>query len=620
MKSTMPLAPAFCAFPLPTKRWRPFTAPPHLTPRCAATPDQPAQPAQPDRSLQKKVESHLLDSEQRSDLIPPASHPPAALPVQLDLLNYHARVASRRRSTRPTAHRLYRRCISLNSADGRAWLGLARLRLADGDVTAARRTFRAGVSASRGNAHLLQAWGVLEERQGNPARAKGLYEAAVRADPAHCAAWVALGLWYRRFQNDVSEARNAFKQGAEADPNNYYVWHVWGMLERDCRRLPVARECFRRGVEANPNNAATYVAWGSLEDLLGNYNAAIDLFKRAHVASPRNTHAYVSHAVAAERGGDIAEAVSLLQTAIAIRPSDPAPRQTLGLVAFRSGDADSARAHFQAALDVDEKHGPTWHAWACVEQKLGQLDRARELFQEAIWAGPQSPHVVRTWHSWGMMELDDNNFEAARRNFAHGLEVDPTCIPLLTAAAKLEASVGNMPRARECMEKCIRLQPTLRSTWEKYEDLEREFGSAQRAQLVYERCVVTSKQVDARLIVSEALPGDFAAGGMWIDPLELSPTESAFKSMQDVGNFVPQGKTTAESADADEGITSSVRPDVPGKVTVSRRSSNRKRVTRKRSRSRVPRASNETLGPQGMPVVVRKPSFPPNLPFMPTML
>lgn len=482
-------------------------------------------------SLQSKVESELLISEQTPSFSPPAPHPPRALPVQLDLLNYHARTYSRRAKTRPAALRLYRRCLALNPSDGRAHLGIARLHIANGDIPAARDTFYRGTNVSRKNPHLLQAWGVMEERQGATNRARELYEEALRADPGHAATWVAMGLWWRRVGKNFAKAREMFRRGTQVAPNNYYLWHCWGMLERDCKRYKLARECFRRGVEANPNNAATYVNWGCLEDTCGNTEVAIKLFKKAHIANPRNTHAYVAHAVTAERIGEVQKAISLLQTAIEIRPWDAGARQMLGLVEWRRGSVEKARYYFKDALRVNDRHGPSWHAWARMEQELGFLDRARELYQEAVWATPREQQVVRTWHAWAVLEMYDNNIELARRYFAYGLEIDDSCVPLWCGLAVLEAENSNMSRARDCLEKAVRLIPEFKSTWRLYEQLEREFGSAKQARHVFERSVVVTSQQDHRLVVSDPLPGDFKAGGMWLDPLELKPTESAFESV-----------------------------------------------------------------------------------------
>ena len=58
-----------------------------------------------------------------------------------------------------------------------------------------------------------------------------------------------------------------------------------------------------------------------------------------------------------------------------------------------------------------------------------------------------------------------------------------------------------MAQPREYFETFIRLQPSAKEKWRLYEDLEREYGSAKRVQLLYERFDETSKQVDERLVV-----------------------------------------------------------------------------------------------------------------------
>lgn len=518
---------AFGSVPLLLKRPRPPYASSLQSTSVRCNLKQPSDP-----SLAKKVENYLLASEQTPGTPPDATRPSSQiLPVSIDLLNYHARVASRRPNYHDFAARLYRRCIQARPSDGRAWIGLARIYTTSGDITAARSTYSSAVRASPNNPYVLQAWGVFEERSSNLQRAKDLFSAALRADSTHAPAWVALGLWYQRHEGDFSSARSAFRRGADADPSNYYIWHVWGVLEKSCRRYPRAREYFQRGVTANPYNAATYVVWGSLEDEVGNSKRAIRLFEKAHQASPYNIHAYLSHAVAADKIGDYDKARSLLKLAISYRPRDPAPRQALGLLQFRHGDVDSARRIFEKALDKNRKHTPTWHAWARMECSMGNHERARKLYQEAVWAGPRSPHVVRTWHSWAMMEMSLGYNGAARRYFAHGLDVDHRSVVLLTGVAELEAKEGNMARARESMEKCIRLEPWRLSMWRRYQQLEAMYGSTHRAQLVYERSVVIGQQVEERLKLSDPLPGDYQGSGMWIDALELPPDKSAFDSI-----------------------------------------------------------------------------------------
>lgn len=522
-----------------------FLAPPPTIARrarvvraCAAGPPSSRAPSTPSSApppraaaMTEKVHAHLLREEQTSIDAPPSSLPPQPLPLQLDLLNYHARRASRHSPDRAAS--LFQRALQINSADGRAWLGLARLHIAAGDPGAARETFRAAMRACPKNAHLLQAWGVLEQRQHAPTRAGGLFRAAVRAHPSHAPSWVALALWYQRHAHDLTKARECLQRATEAQPHNYYAWQVWAQLESGVGNVSKARQFFRQSLNANARNAATYVAWACFEASQNNYDMAVRLFEKVHKVSPRNVRAYVAHAAVAERAGFRKRAKQLLTRALRIRPDQPGPRQMMALLYSREGRIELARQQFERALQVDPTHGATWHAWACVELGRGNIERARQLFQEAIWATPQSEHAVRTWHSWATLEMQQRQFPAARRYFAHAMEIDANSVPILNGMAKLEAMTGDMTRMRELLERSIRLKPNLKSTWKLYEDLELAHGSVYRAQLVYERCVVYMRQVGERLVVSEALPGDFKAGGMWIDALELNPSESAFDKIDE---------------------------------------------------------------------------------------
>jgi tetratricopeptide (TPR) repeat protein len=527
MPAFLPCSPLSLPSQPPHPPWlpkRPRSAVPVRTfPRACAPP--PANPA-----LSRAVEAHLQQtSSSPPPDAPPGPHAPIALPVQLDLLTYHARVAVRRRCPEE-AERLLRRALAINAADGRAWLALARIFANKGNVVDARRLFKAGVGASRKNPYLLQAWGVFEEKAGNLERAKGLYETATRADPTHCASWVALGLWEQRIGRDFYAARECFQKGATADPDNYYVWHVWGVLEKEARDYDAARECFRAGVKANSRNAATYVVWGVLEEQLRNHSTAVDLFERAHKANPKNAHALVAHAVAADRAGDNGKARDLLDTALEVRPKDAAIYQAYGLLEARVGMFDAARDLFRRGTEVDPKHTPVWLAWGVMEDDTGDSARARELFQEGVWANPRSATVVRLWHAWAGLERRQGNIAAARKLFGHGLRANPDSVAVLSCWAAMEAEesprTANMKFARDMLERAVLLEPEHRDLWYLYESLEREYGSSERAADIAARALAMSCQTDRRFVVSDPLPGDFAAGGMWIDAADVRVTSA----------------------------------------------------------------------------------------------
>lgn len=485
------------------------------------------------------------------------------------------------------AESLYQRCIDTDRADGRAWLGLARLCASRGEKDDARRIFHDGVSASVKNPFLLQAWGVFEEREGKLERAKGLYEAALRADEGHCASWVALGLWEARYGRDAYKARECFRTGAEGSDgsHNYYIWHVWGVLERSLGEVDEARRLFQKGVDINPANGSTYVVWAALEEEEGNYAEAIALFEKAEKASPKNVHALIAHAAAIERGPekDLEKARSLLTRALRVKRRDASVFQAAGALEMRLGDHEAARKLFQAGVTAASRHAPVWLAWAVMEERVGNLARAREVFQEGVWANPNSRDVGRLWNAWAGLERRAGRIPAARKLFGHGLRAAPDSAPLLASWAAMEAGQRAMPFARDMLERAVKLEPNRVEFWKLYECLELEFGKASRAQAVHTRAQSAELQVGSRLVVSKPLPGDFAAGGMWIDAADVrraadvasstsgasgadqsssgSDGDSAFVATDEARGSAQTGFTSSDEADSQPSVVESPEED-----------------------------------------------------------
>ena len=45
----------------------------------------------------------------------------------------------------------------------------------------------------------------------------------------------------------VQAARDCYQRAVEAEPDSYYAWHCWAMLEADLRNFNDARQLFHRG-------------------------------------------------------------------------------------------------------------------------------------------------------------------------------------------------------------------------------------------------------------------------------------------------------------------------------------------------------------------------------------
>lgn len=184
------------------------------------------------KSKQLKQASKQAPLSAPSYLFPPLyPFPPTTLPNKPQ----HKSRARRRAATRAPSYKikarleaeaeeLARKALALDPSDGRAYVALGKLLVAQRRLDEARALYDEGATATRGeNAHVWQAWATLEARvaasgwgvngngnKGNSGaaaaaadaaarKAARLFDAATVADPAHAAAWHGWGLMEKRY-------------------------------------------------------------------------------------------------------------------------------------------------------------------------------------------------------------------------------------------------------------------------------------------------------------------------------------------------------------------------------------------------------------------------------------
>jgi tetratricopeptide (TPR) repeat protein len=461
-------------------------------------------------ALSLKVEAELLRNYDETVPGPGIDGTVRPLTINLDLLSYHARQAILK-GDRDEGIRLYKRCIELDPRDGRGWMGLARDAQKGALYRKARALFETGLSHSPDNPFLLQAYGVLEEKEGNKARALELYMVATRVCPNHAASWVALGRLYQQ-SGRYAKAKECFSMATKADPQSYYALQVWGMLEVELGDYDAARKRFTQCVRVNPRNAAVYQAWGVLEAREGNLELAAQLFERGYASDKRNTFVLQAWALMEWRRGRSEVANQLFEKALATRPKDAAVWQAYGLMKKTDGDVATARKLLQEATRANPRHSPSWQALGMLEAELGRPEVAREIFQQGIWACPRGEHTVRILQSWAILEAGQGRYEESRKMFKNALTLDPRSVPVIVAWALMEASQFNGKRARSLFEVALKLQQGRRggnqNLWIAYEAMERRLGEGERADAVRERSELQPLDSQASLANARAAAGE----------------------------------------------------------------------------------------------------------------
>jgi tetratricopeptide (TPR) repeat protein len=344
------------------------------------------------------------------------------LRINVDLAAWRARTAMRRGDA-VAGEALYRECMAMDPADGRAYLGLAKMHERARLPVKAREMLVAGVKAAPRNAHLLQALACLEERLGQPEKARVLLARATSEDPRHAASWVSRGKMEER-AGRADTARQCYARAATADPDSYYAWHCLATLEAREGNMDTARALFRRGEAANPHNAATLQAWGVMESKAGFHTRAVELFRKGAKANPRSTWVLQAWAVAEWDQGNTTRAAQLFAKAARLRPDDGGVYQAYAVRLHRQGRLREARRWFADGAAAAKADVSIWQAWALMEAEAGDITRARELFQEGVWQAGASgrARMDMLWQAWALLEAREGDIEVARKYFERAIQ------------------------------------------------------------------------------------------------------------------------------------------------------------------------------------------------------
>jgi tetratricopeptide (TPR) repeat protein len=396
-----------------------------------------------------------------------------ALPLKInqDILLWNARsmragaMKIRKRDDRVRARlnaiRLYERAKAVDPSDGRAYVGMGQVLRQLGDVDAARQVYQDGADATGGDsAYIWQAWATLEEREGDVAKARQLYDAAVAADKTHAAAWHGWAVLEKK-QGNFQRARDLLIKGSRLVPAskaNPYLFQELGVMAMERGRVAEAREHFREGTrtEAGARSAVLWQAWAMLETREPDGGEqARKLFQKGLAVDPENKYVYLSWAVYEARCGYVDRARSLLRKGCKLNPGDPPLLQALARLEAKEGNLEAARALFEQGTKLDPLHQANWQAWAIAEWKAGHVDRARELLQRGVWVAPRSRNACKLFQAWGVLEEREGNVALARQLYKCGVKADPTSETTWLTWAKMEERQENPIRAQELRTLCV---------------------------------------------------------------------------------------------------------------------------------------------------------------------
>ena len=301
---------------------------------------------------------------------------------------------------------------------------LARLEQEDGNQNKAREILLEGLSDQPSNAHLLHGLGQLERTVGNDQSAKNYYRRAIENNPGFPNSYHALGTLEHTHGN-IREALSVIKDGLKHCPRNHRLYHALGDVYLDANMLNLAEEAYLTGIQHGPEwskcffyASLSYVAYadGHVKDCRALLRQSLEVNGGMHAQG------VIALAQLEESEGNIQEARMVYRDATMRYEKKRRRRSPISI-------RDSTQSPMSRSTDSDMERSPSYSG-----------DK---------W--------VNVFKSWARMEEIHGTYETAHIVQSKAIKFFPNNVSLLIQWANLQASNGDIERARLLYEAACHL-------------------------------------------------------------------------------------------------------------------------------------------------------------------
>ncbi|MCA9266114.1 MAG: tetratricopeptide repeat protein, partial [Planctomycetales bacterium] len=223
--------------------------------------------------------------------------------------------------------------------------------------------------------------------QGQRARAKEYYQAAIRFDPEYGEALTGLGVILLT-ERRVGEAQRLFERALAIDAHHATALVNLAMIDRARGNIPAAISRLRQVLERNPDFAEAHLNLGSLLAADKKYEEAIEHLSQAVALSPDHLAAHLNLAAACAETNQWDRAEQHYRRVLELNPQ-------LGFAHFGLGTLQAKRQNHAAAVDsfrqtlaLGDAHARIYTALGQSLAALGDTKAAKEAFEQAMQLDP----------------------------------------------------------------------------------------------------------------------------------------------------------------------------------------------------------------------------------------
>lgn len=340
-----------------------------------------------------------------------------------------------------------------DAADG--WSLLAELALQQGQMQAAENAYDKAIAVSNTSADNLINRALLRIQRGDYGAAAADLKLARSQAPNHAGALFAEGLM-RFYQGDYADAWDRLGQAAQTTPDYPPGYFFLGLADYALGQWRQGEQNLASYLRAVPQDQAAALALAGGQVMRGDFAAAVAGLQSLLSQSPGVAGAlellgylYLTQDNGLRSGGET------LERAVALQSDAALLRARLGLVFWLTGRPEQAARQFEQAAALQPSELLTV-AQALLQLQLGRYGAVQQTVEQ--WRA-QQPNQALPEVLQGLLYQKLGKMAEAQAAFERALRLQPGHFAAAWGAVELALAQGQPERARDIVQQALQAQP-----------------------------------------------------------------------------------------------------------------------------------------------------------------
>ncbi len=327
------------------------------------------------------------------------------------------------------AEQLYKKALSLNSLNGKAYMGLAGLLLKQDKSDLAEGFIRKAIEADADDPDARVELARILAKRKELKQAEDEIRKAISVAPNNPVLHAELATILSKNKDRASDAENEYRKALELGPDDGYCHFLFArFLNDDRNRGEEAEKEYKLAIKLNPELDEARVRLG---DMLiarkGIYDEAFEQYKKASITNPKNAFALVGIGrIYAELYKDYPKAESEFRKALTLDPNLALAYNLLGqMYQHKLGRYVEAKQSYEKALQIDPKYANAHFNLAMLLLERPKENSPEQVFAELQKAAEADPKVSVYHTKIGYMQQNYfKKYQEAQAEYNKAIELN----------------------------------------------------------------------------------------------------------------------------------------------------------------------------------------------------